>query len=149
MTYQSIWLRCGYVGNPTSSAEVRIETDSNGEPSGTLIDADAYGTVDKAIMSGSAVTWNYFTFNGIFTIPAGTPYHIVLKDTGTNDSSNYYQWYYQSGLNATYKFGNAGTYDGGWTNEPDIDMKFKLCFGGLSSSSWNHTYSIYQIKRYL
>jgi hypothetical protein len=59
-----------------------------------------------------------------------------------------------SGLNATYKLGNAASYDpyddgGTWIQDADRNMQFKLCYGGRYDTSWTQEYSISQTKRYL
>ena len=71
-------------GSP-GSVEMRIETDSGGEPSGTL--ADAALTVDL----GAPSSWANVT--GTFATPAAllasTQYHLVLKLAGDPGSGNY------------------------------------------------------------
>lgn len=150
-TYKSIWLKMAYVGDPSVACKVRIETDNAGEPSGSLVDANAYGTISKPEMtSGSTPTWYQIFFTGEFVLSANTQYWIVCEpySAGLDDSNNY-QWYYESGIDATYKLGVAGFYDAGWTLYPNQNMLFKLCFGGTYDTSWTQTYSIYQYKRFL
>jgi len=150
-TYTSIWLELAYVGNPSVGLKVRIETDSNGEPSGNLADANAYGVISKTEMTGGiARTFYKILFNAPFSLQSNTKYWIVLEPyAGGLDVSNCYQWYYEEGEDATYKLGEAGFYDAGWTLYGNYDMKFKLCFGGIFDSGFTQTYSIYQTKRYL
>lgn len=150
-TYRSIWLEMAYVGNPSVGCSIRIETDDNGEPSGTLANANSKGTISKPEMAGAfARTWYQVFFDGEFALQSNTQYWIVLEPSvGGLDGSNCYQWYHESGVNATYKLGVAGFYDSGWTLYSDDDMKFKLCFGGRYDTGWTQTYSIYQTKRYL
>lgn len=150
-TYRSIWLELSYNGNPSVAMKVRIETDNNGEPSGSLVNANATGTISKPEMTGGiARTWYQIMFNGEFSLSANTQYWIVCEPYSVGlDVSNNYAWYYESGVNATYKLGIAGFYDAGWTLYPNDNMKFKLCFGGTYDSTWTQTYSIYQYKRFL
>lgn len=151
-TYKSIWVKMAYTGSPAVGCKVRIETDSNGLPSGTLVDANAEGTISSAGMSGgSTATWYQIQFPGEFSLQANTRYHIVEQafGGGGGDSSNCYLWYYESGIDANYKLGNAEIYTGSWAQESDKDMIFKLCFGGTFDSLWTQTYSIFQTKRYL
>ena len=150
-TYTSIWLELAYVGNPAVAMDVRIETDTDGKPSGNLVNAYATGIISKPEMAGGfARTWYQIFFNAPFALQSNTQYWIVLEPyAGGLDGSNNFQWYYESGVNATYKFGNAGFYDAGWTQYPDSDMKFKLCFGGKYDTNWTQTYSIFQTKLYL
>jgi hypothetical protein len=150
-TYTSIWLELAYTGNPSVACKIRIETDNAGEPSGTLADANAYGTISKGEMVGTFTpTWYQVFFNAPFALQSNTQYWIVLEPyAGGLDDSNNFMWYYEAGVYATYKFGNAGFYDAGWTQYPNSDMKFKLCFGGKYDTSWTQTYSIFQTKLYL
>jgi hypothetical protein len=150
-TYASIWLELSYLGDPSVAMDVRIETDNGGEPSGSLVDANAEGIISKAEMAGGiARTWYQIFFTAEFPLVANTQYWIVCKPhAGGLDVSNHYKWYHESGINATYKLGVAGFYDGGWTLYPDDNLKFKLCFGGKYDTTWTQTYSIYQTKRYI
>lgn len=150
-TYTSIWLEMAYVGNPSVACSVRIETDNAGAPSGTLVDVNAYGSISKPEMSGAGTPiWYQVFFNSSFALQSNTQYWIVLEPyAGGLNSSNAYQWYYEAGVYATYKFGNVGIYDGGWTQYPNDDMKFKLCFLGKYDTGWTQTYSVYQYKRFL
>ena len=150
-TYRSIWLEMAYIGNPSVGCSIRIETDDNGEPSGTLASANSKGVISKNEMAGTFTrTWYQVFFDGEFALQSNTQYWIVSEPyAGGLDSSNCYQWYHESGIDATYKFGNAGFYDAGWTQYSDDDMKFKLCFGGRNDAGFTQTYSIYQTKLYL
>jgi hypothetical protein len=61
------------LGTPSGSVTVRIETDSGGSPSGTLVDANATATVDLTA-PGSVIA----TFPADITVVDATTYHIVL-----------------------------------------------------------------------
>lgn len=150
-TYTSIWLELAYIGSPAVALDVRIETDLNGAPSGTLADANAYGLISPAEMAGGATrTFYQIFFNAAFVLQPNTKYWIVIKPHASGlNSSNYYQWFYEAGVNATYKLGNAAFYDGAWAQYADNDLKFKLCYGGKMDAGFTQTYSIYQTKRYL
>jgi len=150
-TYKSIWLEMAYIGNPSVGMDVRIETDDNGKPSGTLADANAKGVISKNEMAGTFTrTWYQIFFNGEFSLQSNTKYHIVCQPhEGVLDSSNCYQWYYESGINATYKLGNAAFYNAGWDQYPNNNLKFKLCYGGTFDTGFTQTYSIFQYKRYI
>lgn len=150
-TYSSIWLELSYTGNPSVGMDVRIETDNGGKPSGNLVDPNASGIISKNDMAGgSARVWYQIYFSGEFSLVANTQYWIVCKPhAGGLDSSNYYAWYHERGMKATYKLGVAGFYDGSWTLYPNDDLKFKICYGGRYDTNWTQTYSIYQTKRYI
>lgn len=149
-TYKSVWLYLGYVGNPAAAMDIRIETDNNGEASGTLVDANASAIIDKTGISDANGVWVLVRFTDKFTLTANTKYWIVCKPHGAGtDVSNAYWWGYASGTQATYKLGNAAVCDTTWTQEPNNDMQFKLCYGGAFSTTKTFTYSVFQTTRYL
>lgn len=61
----------------------RLETDSNGVPSGTL----AWAGAEVQVSITSSKWWTIDTTNGDLT--AGTIYHIVVSPLGTPDENNY------------------------------------------------------------
>jgi len=76
-------------GAPVDNVTVRIETDTAWNPSWTLANANATGTV-----AGSGLTTTMIettcTFAGAFTLTSGTVYHIVVWRSWGIDASNYY-----------------------------------------------------------
>lgn len=150
-TYTSIWLKLSYTGDPSVGLSVRIETDSNGVPSGSLVNANAKGTISKLEMAGAGTgTWYNILFDGAFSLQSNTQYWIVLEPSaGGLNADNRYDWYNKEGFDATYKSGVAGFYDAGWTLYPNANMLFKLCFCGRYDTGWTQTYSVYQYKRFL
>jgi len=77
-------------GSPTDNLIVRIETDSSGEPSGTLVDANATDTVAGAGLSTSYVD-TALTMAGTINLTAGTKYWLVISRSGGNSGSNYFK----------------------------------------------------------
>jgi len=150
-TYRSIWLHMSYIGDPVVICDVRIETDNNGEPSGTLVSANSKGDIDKSEMAGGSINdWYKVNFDGNFTLHSNTPYWIVVKMSGpAGDVNNRYNWGYEDSIRATYKNGNASFYDSGWTDWPTTDALFKICYGGINDLNFPQEYSISQIKRFL
>lgn len=152
ITYRSIFLELSYTGDPSVGLSVRIETDNAGEPSGTLVDANAKGVISKAEMaSGTSPAWYEITFDNFFQLMSNTRYWIVLEPFAPGlDSDNRYNWYLRRGVNATYKKGDLATWATGigWLTNSNEDHKFKLCYGGVFEG-FNHKYSINQVKRYL
>ena len=73
--------------SPTDSLDVRIETDSSGVPSGTLVDANATGNIDYTEMTGTSAKYD-ISFDGEFSLSASTTYWVVLQRTGAYDASN-------------------------------------------------------------
>lgn len=66
---------------------VRIETDNSGEPSGTLVDANATATISAGSIATSYAT-ETATWAGSFSLSADTTYHIVFQ-VPSSDGTNY------------------------------------------------------------
>lgn len=78
------------VGSP-GNLTLRIETDTTGSPSGTLVNASATATITAASV-GTSVTWITVKFATAFSLTSGTQYHLVIQPSATADGSNYIQW---------------------------------------------------------
>jgi hypothetical protein len=76
-------------GSPTNNVVVRIETDSAGAPSGSLVNANATSTIAAASVSGILGSLQ-ITFGGAFTIANGTKCWIVFNVDATYSDTNYY-----------------------------------------------------------
>jgi len=85
----NLWLK--KVGSPTGTLTLRIETDNSGEPSGTLVDANATATVAESSLSTSYGDIT-FTFTNSFSISGSTTYWIVLSTDRAVSETNYVQW---------------------------------------------------------
>ena len=90
---------------------VRIETDSGGEPSGTLVDANATATVTGSTISTSK-TDTTINFAGSFTIPNNQKVWLVCERSGAYSTSNYYKLYGADygGCGTGFREDNAGTF---------------------------------------
>jgi hypothetical protein len=111
-------------GTPTDIT-VRVETNNAGVPSGSLVHANATGTISA--FTTTDYGWKTVTFTAPFALAATTTYHLVLK-TAAAGNNNYYVW---SGDNTAPGFtSGAQSYstDGGstWTADATKDMKFRL-----------------------
>ena len=71
-----------------TSVNVRIETDSGGNPSGTL--AHASGAKTAVLQNSSA--YQTVTFDSPLSLSANTQYWIVLSANGTTNSSKHFVW---------------------------------------------------------
>lgn len=80
-------IQVGTTGNLT----VRIETDTAGSPSGTLVDANATATITATDVATTA-TWITVNFTTAFTLTASTQYHIVIRPSATANATNYIKW---------------------------------------------------------
>lgn len=130
-TYRQIDVYVRKVGTPAAALVVRIETDSAGKPSGTLVHANATETIAAADIDTS-YGWVTGTFDGLFELSANTRYWIVFRSTGSAVNDEYRVAAY-AGNDATYKRGNAATSpDSGttWLDQATEDIPFKLKYGG-------------------
>jgi hypothetical protein len=134
-TYKGVSLYLKKLGTPAADLTVRIETDNNGEPSGTCVKDDSSNDVEMTIAKGDVSTsyaWLKTHAGDLFTLNPNTRYWIVAKSTGSS-VGNHFIWPCGEGVNATYKRGNqAESTDGGstWTDNPTLDCKFRILFGG-------------------
>jgi len=79
------------VGSPTGTVTIRIETDSAGDPSGTLCDANATITVDEADLAAGG-GWITVTFPGTISLDLYKRYHVVLTTDRGSSGVNYINW---------------------------------------------------------
>lgn len=84
-----LWLK--KVGSPTGTMTLRIETDSAGEPSGTLADANATVTVAESGL-GTSYGWIEFDFGTDFSLSGSTTYWLVLSTDRSASNSDYVVW---------------------------------------------------------
>lgn len=82
-------LGLGKVAAPTDNLVVRIETDSAGKPSGTLVNANATSNIAGTGLTTGIVDTTV-TFGGAFTLTANTLYHVVIQRQNAVDPVNYY-----------------------------------------------------------
>ena len=75
------------VGAPTGTVTAYLYSDNSGVP-GTLLNTSEYNLAATAL-STSTWYWHEFWFPTHVAITFGSVYHLVLKYTGTNDSTNY------------------------------------------------------------
>ncbi|MHA1347409.1 MAG: choice-of-anchor R domain-containing protein, partial [Candidatus Heimdallarchaeaceae archaeon] len=149
-TYENIAFYGRKVGSPTNVG-IAVFPDVSGHPGGSAVDALA--NCEASIGTSSA--WQILSMANKFTLQANTKYWIVLYSTGTINNTNYLEWGYCSGVNATYKRGNAAyntnlaIHDDYWTDEPNKDLLFKLHYGGLQDTSPTLTLDIDYYKKYL
>ena len=133
-TYQGIGLKLAKTGTP-SNLEVEIQTDNDGEPSGTPVTNATFEILPADIL-GIA----FFTIkNSInaFTLNANTRYWIVCRQTAYGgDVGNKYTWLAVENSYADYKKGNvslSADAETTWTDTPNQDASFRLLYGGLKS----------------
>lgn len=75
--------------SPVDNLIVRIETTSAGVPTGTLVHANATGTISASSLTTSTSGANYkISFAGEFTLSSGVVYAVVLTRSGARDTTN-------------------------------------------------------------
>ena len=137
-TFSAVTLALKKTGTP-GTLTVRIETDNNGQPSGTLVDANATVNVAHSSLS-TGYTYFTATFPSVFQLTANTKYWIVLQAVATLDGSNYYDWGVIT--NAAYLYPTGGAFtssDSGTTyvsaGGGTETFGFRVLYGGTSPSS--------------
>lgn len=131
-TFKGITLMLTKTGNP-GNMTVRIETDSGGKPSGSLVDANATFTITAASVSTKGY-YTVYSAGGLFPLTANTKYWIVISAAATLDGSNYYTIAgVTSGSGFEYPNGKATiSTDSGATYSDwgDPDFVFRILYGG-------------------
>ena len=113
-------------GTPLGGMTLRVETNSAGVPSGTLVHALA----KAALASGSAGATNRFTFQDKLNLAVATLYHATVQipaQSGyyASPNNNYYTW--KATTASVYSLGQAGTHDGSsWTGDSAKDCLMTL-----------------------
>lgn len=110
--------------NANTDIDVRIETDSSGDPSGTAV-TDGTTTIPASSV-GSSFSEIIAAFATAPSLTASTTYHLLFKQSG-GDTNNYYQL--RKNTAGGYASGELQTTsDGGsaWTNVTGQDLYFKL-----------------------
>lgn len=125
VTAVEIWQKT-VTGSPTGNWTFRIETDSAGEPSGTLAHANASVVVAPPGVEQAAKG----TFASSFALSASTTYWVVAQ-CDYQDSGDYWDIAY-SGANPYASGMVATTTDGGanWTLDTGDDLYFKVYVEG-------------------
>lgn len=134
-TYKKVDLYFEKEGTPANALSFEIQTDNGGKPSGTKVEANAYGSIPAASV-GTDPAWISAYLNDHITLQANTKYWIVVKTTG-GDAGNKYLFPMIAGASAIYPKGGASrTIDGGtnWTDKPDENMGVRLYYGGAKDT---------------
>lgn len=115
-------------GTPADNTILRIETDNAGEPSGTLVDANATKTLSSASLP-TGYSWFDFVFDNSFTLTQSTIYWIRLSRSGARDITNRIGLYYRWDGGDVYTDGNFEELTSSvWGNvvNADSDTTFKV-----------------------
>lgn len=116
------------VSDPTADITVRIETDSSGSPSGTLVSAGATSVIPD--FNSQTVSYRSATFSGL-SLSANTTYWIVASIPNEPSIDTYYFWTGSSGFDDPYEHGTSKySNDGGaWGSLGNISLDFKVNYG--------------------
>ena len=101
-TVSNIWIRIHKDGNPTDNLGLYIYSDSSGTPSALITNGTATAISGK--LMGVDRGWYRFNFPTPPSLTGGTQYHIVLRRSGSADSSNIYS------ISSSYPNGSATEY---------------------------------------
>ncbi len=117
VTSQQINAILGKNGSPSDNAQISVQTDSAGSPSGSVITNGTSQPIAGSGILGSNAEYVAFTFSSAFTLTAGTTYWVVFERTGSlNDTHFYYVGgavasgtvYNYASFQAQYKPGASG-----------------------------------------
>ncbi len=114
VTINSLWLRLKKNAGTTTNLTIRIETNNNGKPSGTLADAQASATITA--FSTTSYTYKEAAFTNV-TLLGDTTYWIVAQHA--TEGSGTSQYYWSGHATGTYTYGNEAAYDSGVTSSVD------------------------------
>lgn len=119
-SWQDFVLRVGRIGVPTDSLSISIVTDAGGPSSTTL----GSGIIAADQVNESSA-WVECRFPTAVALTSGTTYWLVVKRTGSYDSSNFWS----VGVSSSCESGNiAKVWDPvvGWFNHPGgVDLPFQ------------------------
>lgn len=125
---------------------VRVETDSAGSPSGTLVHATNSTKTLTAAYGATSFGWLGFNYPASFAVTAGTVYWIVVSVSTT--ASNTHKWLLHAN-NDRYSAGTMKRWNGStWSTFASAeDLMFRTFEGAGGSLSVN--YKLKYTKRYL
>jgi len=142
-------------GNPIT---LRLETNSGGEPSGTLVDANATATLQASEVNPNKYYWFVFDFGADISLTSGTDYWIVLNEDWTSLTYSTYRIglvstnEYDDGLTADTLYSGNGV---DWSNTIRNDRRgvrdvtFRVWKRGGADVNWDVGMDINYYKRYL
>ena len=129
----SLWLQ--KTSAPTEKITVRIETDNEEKPSGTLVDEKATATSDQSMAAHTNRYVAAFQFDKNISLTKNTTYWLVVsKENEEVSSTAYYQWYCKNNWTFTgwelWRFGNNE-----WSKVDTGNVKALFCFNNSYNES--------------
>lgn len=107
----SVWVRLKKNTGTTTDLQVRIETDNNGKPSGTLADSDATATITA--FTSTSYAYYKAAFSSV-TLTGNTTYWIIVQHVTEGSGNSQYYWSGHS--SGGYAYGNESLYTPGVTS---------------------------------
>jgi uncharacterized protein YndB with AHSA1/START domain len=151
-TFQGLTIMVAKVGSP-GAITLRVETDADGEPSGTY--ADIAHTSEATIAAAAVGAKAYVTGFAAapFVLPANTDLWLVIRAAGV-DASNYYEIHYldANSVVPTYQKGRAlESADSGstWSAGSAVTWCFRVLFGGRGGEAASVKHTVSYKKTYL
>jgi hypothetical protein len=130
-TFSKVRLSIAKTGSP-GTLTVRVETDNGGQPSGTLVTANATAAIVAGDVTGSGIGNEAYVikaFTGSFALSANTRYWLVLSGASVDGSNKYF---FQTSDPAFYANGaGKSSTNGGSTWSNRSGHIFRLYYGGL------------------
>lgn len=93
----------------TTGLTVRIETDNNGKPSGTLVSATATTTINA--FTSTSYAWYMGIFSSVVNLTGSTTYWLVVRHTTEGSGNSQYHWLGDA-CTPTYAYGNLALFFG-------------------------------------
>lgn len=109
-------------GSPSDNFEVALQADSAGVPSGTDL---ATASLAAGSISGSLTSYT-FTMSSIITTTAATKYWIVMRRSGSRDTSNNFFVAYDNGAANSYANGSSFVRDTSVWSDSSKDLNINL-----------------------
>lgn len=137
-TYQGISLRLGG-GGGAGVLNISIQTDNNNTPSGSVVTNATFQINKSAIAAGNPTVFYLINSASKFTLSSNTRYWLVVGNAST--VAGIYIAY--AGKIAggdsiftvpNYSRGNVSQYIAGWVDKPNVNLFFKLHYGGKADS---------------
>jgi len=147
-SFRAITLVLKKTGAPSQPLTVRVETDNNGQASGTLAHANAtltiaaanIGTVRDYVTGYAANNWH---------LDANTKYWIVVEVTSGVDASNYYSISFNND-NLYSRGGAKHSFDAGASYTADVrNLAFRMLYGGSGNQAGGIAHTVVYKKTYL
>lgn len=133
--YLSLTLR--KISSPSDKVTVRIETDDNGKPSGTLVSELATATSDQSLYTSSNADYtSRFKFGWNISLSKNTIYWIVLsKENESTSATSYYQVFCKNGWTFTAWSLFTTTDGSNWTAVETGNVKMRFYFNNSNNVS--------------